>query len=234
MRLIITGCEYSGTTTIANAICKWARDSWAAQIKPHDHFKIPHIACYPQGTVSTPLTREEREQILTLSPKLLEMLQRQSIVYHYPDPNRELDSVLVGFHIEDAVYAPIYFGYGLEDEPQGGARTKYARTTEKSLLSIVPEIVLVLVTASPNVIATRMRKNPHINSVLQKQDIKHVLQRFQEEYESSLFAPRKFTLDTSVSTVTQTLEEFKQKYQVLFSDHDRHRIVSHRALKNKK
>ena len=70
MRLIITGCEYTGTTTIANAICQWARQAMGGRVEPHDHFKIPHIACYQGGPEAEPLTAEDQQQILDLSPKL--------------------------------------------------------------------------------------------------------------------------------------------------------------------
>ena len=229
MRLIVIGCEYSGTTTIANAICGWAKDAMGARIEPHDHFKFPHIACYPQGAPAPPLTDEEQRQVLALSPKLKEMLQRQDLVYHYPVAAQEPDWVMVGYHIEDAVYGPIYFGYGLEDEPHGGPRTRYARTTEMYLKTRAPEPALVLVTASPDVIATRMRENSHTNGVLRAEDIGRVLRRFQEEYDSSLLRT-KLTLDTSTTTVYQTIEEFKRKYQPFISDDDRQRILTSRAL----
>ena len=43
MRLILTGCEYSGTTTMAYAISIWAESVMGGQFGFHDHWKIPHL-----------------------------------------------------------------------------------------------------------------------------------------------------------------------------------------------
>ena len=64
MRLILIGCEYAGTTTLANALVRWAEEAMGAfanvpdEYKVHDHFKIPHIS-HPPG-----LSDEEQRQIL--------------------------------------------------------------------------------------------------------------------------------------------------------------------------
>ena len=60
--------------------------------------------------------------MLGLSPKLKEMLQRQSLVMHFGDAGELTDQILAGFHLDDAVYGPLYFDYGGQDEPQGGPR----------------------------------------------------------------------------------------------------------------
>ena len=231
MGLIITGCEYSGTTTLANAVCEWAEGAMGGRIEPHDHFKIPNIACYQGGREGEPLTPEERGQILGLSPKLKEMLQRQGMVYHYPIPTDGPDNVLVGFHVEDAVYGPMYFGYGLEDEPQGGPRSSYARRIESTLLERAPEIVLVLLKASRDVIAERMKESPHEDAIVKEQDIQEVLDKFDSEYEASLLH-NKMVLNTSDATVDQTLEEFKTSFETFITQDDRRRIVVQRGRSN--
>ena len=43
MRLMLAGCEYSGTTTLSCAIAKWARENMGERIGFHDHWKLPHI-----------------------------------------------------------------------------------------------------------------------------------------------------------------------------------------------
>ena len=200
------------------------------RIVPHDHFKIPHVACYPLGAPAAPLTAEEQAQILALSPKLKEMLQRQDLVYHYPTAGGDADWVMVGYHIEDAVYGPLYFEYGLADEPQGGPRTRYARTTESTILKRAPGTVLILVTASPEVINRRMKEGPHENPVLQEGDVERVLQTFEEEYESSLIG-NKLALDTSSATVDETVEEFRRGFDQFITDADRRRIVARIGLR---
>ena len=42
MYLILAGCEYAGTTTLAHAINEWMQASMGAEFKLiHDHFKLP-------------------------------------------------------------------------------------------------------------------------------------------------------------------------------------------------
>ena len=60
------------------------------------------------------------------------MFQRYIIEYHlqpafYADP----DHNMAGFHIEEAVYAPLYYGYGGKGEY--AERTTLARAAEKRL-----------------------------------------------------------------------------------------------------
>ena len=228
MRLIIAGCEYAGTSTIASAISGWAADAMGARPDVHDHWKIPHIACYPLDDTTVVLTDEEQGQILALSPKLKEMLQRQSLVYHYPTFQTPQDYIVVGYHMDDAVYGPLYFGYGGKDEPQGGPRTRYARITEASWIKHAPDTVLVLVEAAPEVIVARMRQNPHQNAVLREEDVERVLQRFREEYQMSLLTG-KVTVDTSTATPEETLSELTERLQPFITDADRVRVLEHRA-----
>ena len=48
MKLILVGCEYSGTTTLAHAIDDWAEDNLGSRFSLiHDHFKIPHTIGHP-------------------------------------------------------------------------------------------------------------------------------------------------------------------------------------------
>ena len=86
-------------------------------------------------------------------------------------------------------------------------------------MEVAPDTVLVLVKASPEVIARRMRENPHREGLLQEKDIEHVLEAFEEEYERS-FIRRRFVLDTSTATIDETLAEFVEKYQPFFSNAD--------------
>ena len=103
MRLILVGCEYAGKTTLANAIVGWIERTFGSSRTFHDHFSLP----------CNEFPVEEQEQLLALSPRLKEMFQRYMMNYHfhsafYSDP----DHNLVGFHLEEAVYAPLYYGYG--------------------------------------------------------------------------------------------------------------------------
>ena len=44
MRLLIVGCEYSGTTTLAIAIGKWSKRILGVDWSAHDHGKKPHVS----------------------------------------------------------------------------------------------------------------------------------------------------------------------------------------------
>ena len=128
---------------------------------------------------------------MQVHPQFLEMFQRYTLTYHlrhafYDRP----DHNLMGFVIEEAVYAPLYYGYGCKDSlatkrsPEG-QRTEMARRFEGQMLERAPDVVLVLFKADSDVIAQRMREAPHIHQIVREEDIEHVLERFEEEVEAS-------------------------------------------------
>ena len=94
-----------------------------------------------------------------------------------------------------------------------------ARRMEGKILERAPGVVLVLFKASPEVIAKRMKENPHTHQVVQEKDIEYVLQRFEEEFEASLIQKR-IVLDTTNVTVEDTLAEFVEKYEPFHTDAD--------------
>ena len=215
MRLILIGAEYAGKTTLANAITAWLKEVTGGGRTFHDHFSIP----------PSELPEAEQEEFLRMSSELQAMYQRYSQEYHllpsfYADP----DHMLVGFHIEEAVYAPLYYSYGDTDDFSAAARAM-----EKRILEQAPDTVLILLKASPEVIAKRLRETPHKHQVLQEKDIEHVLQRFEEEYEQSLL-DRKFVLDSTSATVEETLAEFVARIDPFLSQSDRLRMMTHQAL----
>ena len=243
MRLILVGCEYSGTTTLGHAINKWAAGVMGGSFAFHDHEKIPHIAGHggegggkaiwfpdrhPDRPISA-LTDEEQDEFLALSPRIKEMFMRLSLAYHTPKTSAGLDYQVIGHHIDEAVYGPLYFGYGGEDDSVGGSRSVYARHIEERIMRVVPDTVLVLVKASPEVIARRMKEDPHLIGVVQEKDIEYVLQCFEEEYACSIIE-NKFTLDTSTATVEETLAEFVAKMEPYLTKDDRMRILAPRSL----
>ena len=128
-------------------------------------------------------------------------------------------------HVDDAIYGPHYFGYGGPGEQFD--RRDVSRKIEHMIVSYEPETVLVLVKASPEVIARRMGEDPRRNGVLQAGDVEYILGRFEEEYEASQIAS-KITLDTSDSTVENTVAEFVGKMEPYFTAADRLRMISRR------
>lgn len=222
MKLIIVGCEYVGKTTLSNEIVEWIGRTMGGGRSFHDHFTIP----------SSEFNEEEQEQFLALSPSLKEAFQRYVIEYHthesfYQDP----DHNVVGFHIEEAVYAPLYYGYSGHSGVVRGTtnRQAFARSVDTQIMKRAPDTVLVLLKAAPEVILQRMSDTPHIRQVVHGEDIAEVLGRFEEEFQSSLIR-RKITLDTSTNHVEQTLDEFVRKIEPFLSEADRMRILVHQSL----
>ena len=86
------------------------------------------------------------------------------------------DNLMVDFYYADAVYAPLYYGYG---EPGSFSdRRRRAREWDHHLLVQAPDAVLVLVEASPSAIRERMDADQRTREVLKPQDVETVLQGF--------------------------------------------------------
>ena len=205
MRLFLIGCEYSGTTTLAHAINEWTKETMDKEFTLiHDHFKLPDTK--PHGPE---LTEEEIAQFDALSPRLTEVIMRHNLYYHTPaKPSSGEDFLGIGIHIEEGIYGPLYYGYGGPGEL--GDRQTIAKGLEQRILNYAPETVLILVKASPEVIAKRMKENPHKYPVVPEQDIPDVLQKFEEAYQNSSIK-HKITLDTSTATIDETVAEFVEK-----------------------
>jgi hypothetical protein len=226
VKLVLIGCEYTGTTTLARAINEWSREAMGRDFGIiHDHWKIPHTSGHEPTDTSHFLTDEEQQQVLSLSPKLKEMTQRHSLYYHTPSERNDVNVMLVGYVFDDSIYGPLYFEYGRPIDPED--RSVVIRHVERALLKNAPETVLVLVTAEPEVIRRRMGESPHPGGVLQEKDIEFVLERFQYEFRHTLFE-KKLALDTSTATVGETLAEFVEKVEPHLTESDRSRMVLRR------
>ena len=217
MRLILVGCEYVGTTTLAGAISDWAVRAMGGSFGFHDHWKVPHVSHADH-------TKEENEAFLALSPNLRESFQRYHMEYHvspgfYGDPHHNM----VGFHIDEAVYAPLYYGYGGHDEY--GDRARAARRVEAHIMEVARDTVLVHLKASPEAITKRMAADPHDFGLVKEKDVERVLQRFQEEYDRS-FLRQKIELDNTDKTVDETVAEFVEQVQPHVTDSDRARMLT--------
>ena len=154
-------------------------------------------------------------------------MQRHNIYYHiqpgafkkgeeekqgfYPD------YLAIGMHLEDAVYGPMYFGYGGEGQP--APRTILTKTVERALLQYAPDFVLVLIKASVEAIRERMQNNPHPNQVIKSSDIEILLEKFESEYSNSQIS-NKFVIDTTNQNELQTLNEFTNKIEPYLSQDD--------------
>lgn len=223
MRLVIAGCEYSGTSTLAFAIDDWLHDKMGVRFPLiHDHWKIPDTSGHPQAD----MTDDERSQVLALSPELKEMTQRHSLYYHIQANSwNGPDWMAIGLHIDETVYGPLYYDYGGDGKPHDRKVVSYQ--VESSILRFAPDIVLVQVTADADVIAQRMEASPHPNSPFKKEHIQAVLDEYDAAFERSTFR-HKIALDTSSSSVEETVSEFEAKIEPHLTEDDRSRILLHR------
>ena len=231
MRLMIIGCEYTGKTALAEGIKKWAKDALGAEINFHDHFLVPNPdPGHPKTGADTEKEQKELLHVMHAVPTLLEKYQRYITMYHISNLEfyRGNDHYLVGTYYSEAVYAPLYYGYGQRGKYSD--RRVLARLYDKVVLDHAPDMVLVLMTALPEVITKRMKESPHIRCVLKEKDIELVLRRFNEEYEWSLIL-RRFKLDTTNASIRETFQKFLKFIEPHLTAIDRFRILTHQTLK---
>ena len=234
MRLLLIGCEYAGKTTLARAISNWMIAEIGLHfVRWHNHFVVPqldgHLTVHAEGDATSDgkkeadlNTAEDEEQILALRPSVLEQLQRHNVWRHlHPDMFREEDTLFINHYYAEAVYAPLYYGYGeLGSFADRGGR---ARAWDAELLLQSPDIILVLVESSGDVIRERMRREPRLRFVVVEKDVDEILSRFRHQYDASLI-PSKFALDTSNATGAEVFEMFRSQTQNYLSQSDRVRL----------
>lgn len=217
MRLILVGCEYVGTSTLIQEISGWVERSMGGKMGIHDHWKAPQLSHLEH-------TKEENEGFLALSTNLRESFQRYHMAYHLsPSFYHDADHTMVGFHIDEAVYAPLYYGYGKSGEY--GDREQSARTAEAELLEIARDTVLILLKASPETIRARMKADPHANALVKDGDVEKVLEAFEDQHTRSLLR-KKIVIDNTDLTVAESLSEFVTQVQPFLSHADRSRILT--------
>ena len=108
------------------------------------------------------LSEEWASDVRALKPWLLEQMQRALIwrhMHHTVIGEDASDSIQVGLHYAEAVYAPLYYGYGRDTFSD---RRRRAREWDRALLEYAPETVLVLLRASTEAIRERMRAAPSL------------------------------------------------------------------------
>ena len=239
MRLLIIGSEFAGKTTLARRNSRWMIDSMEIPyVRWHDHFVVPRLDRHlivPAGAdmpvvgknESDLNTAEDEEQILSLRPMVLEQLQRHNVWRHlHPDVFREDDSLFINHYYAEAVYAPLYHGYG---EPGSFAdRPGRARAWDRELLLRAPETVLVLVECEPRLIRERMGRGPRPRCILRENDADRVTRLFREQFDASLI-PAKFSLDTGAASPDEVFASFHRQMEPHLTDADRRRQATCRA-----
>ena len=223
MRVLLVGCEYVGTTTLAHAIDDWMNANMGVRFSLiHDHWKIPHTSGHPDD--STP---EEQAWLLAATAKYKEMHQRHSLYYHVQSNtfNGHDDGMVIGGAIEDGVYGPMYFGYGGKGHRLD--RETVQHEWERTILHFTDETVLVHVTADSKVIAQRLNDDPHDNMVISEPDIDKVKSRFSELVDWSVLT-KKIEIDNS-GMIEDTIVEFVKKIEPYLTSVDRSRMKAHSA-----
>tara|TARA_B100000579_G_C22769880_1_gene823413 strand:+ start:547 stop:1164 length:618 start_codon:yes stop_codon:yes gene_type:complete len=185
MRLIIVGCEYSGVTTLINAIHGWGLQH-GMNYHLDDHFTIPD---------AFHLSQEEQQAMLDMLPAIKERFQRFQIAYHVKLLHRFSHILLGGFHIEEIVYGPRYYYPGINIE---------VREWEPEMPS---DTILVHLHASVETIQRRMVEKPHPHQLVPSSDVSVVSDEFKQQFNKS-WIKKKFSIDTTDLTSDGLLESF--------------------------
>jgi len=197
MRLIIVGTEYTGKTTLANALQQWGASKG---IRHHmdDHFSVPD-----QQTIKDPADQKAMTEV---PESILERFQRFQIAYHVRLINKYEHIILTGFHIEEAVYGQRYY------YPKLARPIEHPQSWEQDMPK---DAILVLLHAKADVIKKRMKADPHDYPIVPESDIETCQEAFQEEFRKSLFK-KKFQIDTSDLNSENLLKTFlENSYQYL-------------------
>jgi hypothetical protein len=231
------GIEYAGKHTLGVEISRWWAQQTGGEFKEppdfafHDHFTVPHVVHAMGHEDHRDLTEK---QVLGMNPGLMEHYQRYQIFNKLTPGYIEMpDLFLLDWYYSDAVYAPLYYGYG--GPGQYADRRRMARGLDRDVLSLMPDMVLVLMKASPDAIVTRIESGEspfprrHTDTLFKARDAEVVLERFDEQYEESLIV-RKFVIDTTVLTVEDSLLQFKANIVQYLTSEDRLRVLSHKAM----
>ncbi len=226
MRIFIIGCEYTGKTTLVNGITELIAQTMGTYTGCHDHFTLPNVG---QGEGMDKIEEAVMGLIETV-PSFVEQFQRFQFVYHLqPVLFHRDDYLIVNWYYADAVYVPLYY------PNLGGHDRQYlARFIESDLKILAPDMVLVLVKASPDVVRDRMRQEARPQCPLKNsQDVEFVLDRFQEVYTNSIL-DAKITIDTTSTSSSETLQDFVRQVEPHLRPVDRQRILSHQTLQKAK
>ena len=203
MRLIVVGCEYAGTSTFMKNLKAWG-------LKHHTRFHVDDHLLMPDAHFG--LTDEDRRALLSLGPELKERYQRFMMYYHALYVCQvNTDIVFEGFHIAEKVYGPLYFGY----QP-------HLNDLE---MKLPPDVMLLLLKASPEVIQKRMEADPHKFQIIKKEDIPLVSKRFEEEYNNSILYKR-LTIDTSNLSPEEVFQKFLSEVTIYLELSDLYKVMN--------
>ena len=198
MRSIFVGVEYAGKSTLIQMLNDYYR---RRKLRTHgdDHFTVPDAS----------LSAESRKAMVDFPADVKERMQRMQIHYHVEVIKNYANTLISGWHMEEAVYSAAY-----GDDPDNPYYANYGyghqRLYEVMVLEErLPDIVLIHLTASDEAIRERMCAEPHEFQIIKEQDIPRLKEQFTEEIDKCLFTHkgRKIDLDTTGKTPAESLDE---------------------------
>ncbi len=198
MRTIFVGIEYAGKSTLVQLLDQYYRHR-KCPTHMDDHFSLPDAT----------LSAESQALMMGFPDDVKERGQRMQIHYHVEVIKNYANTLISGWHLEEAVYTTVYGG-----DPESAYYKNYGYRFQRLYESLVlearlPDIVLVHLTASDETIRQRLQANPHPYQVIKEKDIPRLKQLFAEEVDKSLFTHKGYTitLDTTGKTPAQSLDE---------------------------
>ncbi|MCY4404463.1 MAG: hypothetical protein OXD54_18010 [Candidatus Poribacteria bacterium] len=198
MRCIFVGIEYAGKSTLIKLLTDYYRHRKLA-VHVDDHFTIP----------DSTLSADSRAVYVNFPNDVKERMQRMQIQYHVEVIKNYPNTLIAGWHIEEAVYTTVY-GNDPDSPYYGNYQYRAQRGYETQVMEArLPDVVLIHVTASDDSIKERMETDPHEYQIIKSEDIPNLKQLFDEEIDKSLFTHkgRRIVLDTSDKTPTESLDE---------------------------
>ncbi len=197
MRCVFVGIEYAGKSTLINLLTEYYRHRKLA-VHVDDHFTIP----------DSTLSAESRAAYVDFPDDVKERMQRMQIQYHVEVIKNYPNTLIAGWHIEEAVYTTVYGG-----DPESSYYQNYHYRAQRGYETQVmearlPDVVLIHVTASDDAIKARMKDDPHEYQIIKAEDIPRLKRLFDEEIDKSLFTQkgRKIVLDTTDKAPSESLD----------------------------
>ncbi len=208
MRCIFVGIEYVGKSTLIKLLQAYYQ---RFKLNTHldDHFTIPDASLSPAS----------RDVLVDLPDDIKERMQRMQIQYHVEVIKNYPNTLIAGWHIEEAIYSAMY-GADSGSSYYGNYHYGFQRLYESQVLEArLPDLVLIHMTASDAVISDRMQSSPHQYQIIQEEDISEIKQRFEEEVNKSLFTQkgRRIVLDTTDKSPQESLDELLEQTEPLIT-----------------